>query len=117
MRTPKAGHCRGKGCSEPAQAACKYLLCLHPVQATPAWLPRHSDRAQPARCESQVLPGEMGKHWESLDSTRRVNSQPREQKMRFQLLVDLLVCPQLALRTQKKMFHSKALSIFKEQKH
>lgn len=37
--------------------------------------------------------------------------------MRFQLLVDLLVCPQLALRTQKKMFHSKALSIFKEQKH
>lgn len=52
-----------------------------------------------------------------LSSTRRVNWQPREQKMRFQLLADLLVCPQLALRTQKKMFHSKALSIFKEQKH
>lgn len=58
-----------------------------------------------------------GKHQESLGGTRRVNSQPWEQKMRFQLLVDLLVCPQLALRTQKKMFHSKALSIFKEQKH
>ena len=78
--------------------------------------PRHSDRAQPAS-GSQVLPGEMGKHRESIGSTRRVNLQPREQKMRFQLLVDLLVCPQLALRTQKRMFHSKALSIFKEQKH
>lgn len=77
---------------------------------------RHSDRARPGS-GSRALPGERGKHWESLGSTRRVNSQPRKQKMRFQLLVDLLVCPQLALRTQKKMFHSKALSIFKEQKH
>lgn len=77
---------------------------------------RHSDRAWPGS-GSQVLPGERGKHRESLGGTKRVNSQPREQKMRFQLLVDLLVCPQLALRTQKKMFHSKALSIFKEQKH
>lgn len=63
----------------------------------------------PARGDGEAL-GEP-------DSTRRVNSQPWEQKMRFQLLVDLLVCPQLALRTQKKMFHSEALSIFKEQKH
>lgn len=77
---------------------------------------RHSDRAQPGS-GSQVLPGGMGKHQESLGGTRRVNLQPWEQKMRFQLWVDLLVCPQLALRTQKKMFHSKALSIFKEQKH
>lgn len=71
----------------------------------------------PAQQQSRVLPGDNGKHWENLGSTRRVNLQPQEQKMRFQLLVDLLVCPQLALRTQKKMFHSKALSIFKEQKH
>jgi len=37
--------------------------------------------------------------------------------MRFQLLVDLLLCPQSALRSWKEMFHSKALSVFKEQRH
>lgn len=75
-----------------------------------------SKRVFPVGTGSSPAQGD-GKHQESLGGTRRVNSQPWEQKMRFQLLVDLLVCPQLALRTQKKMFHSKALSIFKEQKH